>query len=424
MNLLVIGSGGREHALAWRLAQSPRIARVYVAPGNGGTQAEDGVINADASGVAQLLDLAKQHSVALSVVGPEAPLADGVVDAFRGEGLKIYGPTRRAAQLESSKDFAKSFMVRHGIPTAKHQTFTDAVAAHAYLDTQGTPIVLKADGLAAGKGVIVATTLEDAHHGVEQLMVSGMVGNAGNRLVIEEFIDGEEVSFIVMVDGQHILPLATSQDHKRLHDGDRGPNTGGMGAYSPAPLVTPSLHARIMREVIQPTVAGMHADGEAYTGFLYAGLMITPKGDIKVLEYNCRLGDPETQPILMRLKTDLCTLIEHGVNGTLDSVEAQWDRRVGLGVVLAAAGYPENPRKGDVITGLPEAAEDVHVFHAGTRKQGDQILTQGGRVLCVTALGDTVRLAQRRAYEIADQIKFDGKQMRCDIGHRALTGKR
>ncbi|MBM3395102.1 MAG: phosphoribosylamine--glycine ligase, partial [Betaproteobacteria bacterium] len=417
MNLLVIGSGGREHALAWRLAQSPRIARVYVAPGNGGTQAEDGVINADASGVAQLLDLAKQHSVALSVVGPEAPLADGVVDAFRGEGLKIYGPTRRAAQLESSKDFAKSFMVRHGIPTAKHQTFTDAVAAHAYLDTQGTPIVLKADGLAAGKGVIVATTLEDAHHGVEQLMVSGMVGNAGNRLVIEEFIDGEEVSFIVMVDGQHILPLATSQDHKRLHDGDRGPNTGGMGAYSPAPLVTPSLHARIMREVIQPTVAGMHADGEAYTGFLYAGLMITPKGDIKVLEYNCRLGDPETQPILMRLKTDLFTLIEHGVNGTLHSVEAQWDRRVGLGVVLAAAGYPEHPRKGDVITGLPEAAEDVHVFHAGTRKQGDQILTQGGRVLCVTALGDTVRLAQRRAYEIADQIKFDGKQMRRDIGH-------
>lgn len=424
MNLLVIGSGGREHALAWRLAQSPRVGRVYVAPGNGGTGDEDGVVNLALSTVAEQLEFARSEGIALTVVGPEAPLAEGVVDAFRAQGQKIFGPTRRAAQLESSKDFAKAFMVAHGIPTARHQTFTDPKLAHAYVDKEGAPIVLKADGLAAGKGVIVAMNLDEAHAGIDQLMVSQTVGASGNKLVVEEFLDGEEVSFIVMVDGHHILPLATSQDHKRLQDGDKGPNTGGMGAYSPAPLVTPALHARIMREVIQPTVDGMQVDGEPYTGFLYAGLMITPVGDIKVLEYNCRLGDPETQPILMRLKSDLFTLLEHAVNGSLENIEAQWDRRVGLGVVLASAGYPEDPRKGDDILNVPEDGADYHVFHAGTKREEARLLTCGGRVMCVTALGDTVRMAQKRAYEIADQIQFKGKQMRRDIGYRAIAGKR
>ncbi|MSQ60214.1 MAG: phosphoribosylamine--glycine ligase [Betaproteobacteria bacterium] len=424
MNLLLIGSGGREHALGWRLAQSPRVGRIHVAPGNGGTDGEDGVVNTLLNNIGEMLEFAKRESIALTVVGPEAPLAEGIVDAFRAEGLRIYGPTHKAAQLESSKNFAKDFMVAHGIPTARHQTFTDAARAHAYVDAQGAPIVLKADGLAGGKGVIVAMTADEAYAGINQLMQSNSLGGAGNKLVIEEYIEGEEISFIVMVDGRNILPLATSQDHKRLLDKDQGPNTGGMGAYSPAPMVTPELHARIMREVIQPTVAAMDANGEPYTGFLYAGLMLTPDGQIKVLEFNCRMGDPETQPIMMRLKSDLFALVEHGVNGTLDRIEAQWDRRVALGVVLAAAGYPGDPRKGDEISGIPRDSDDVHVFHSGTRNEEGRILTHGGRVLCVTALGDTVRVAQRRAYEAAGQIKFPGKHMRRDIGYRALAPKR
>jgi phosphoribosylamine--glycine ligase len=425
VNLLVIGSGGREHAIAWRLAQSPRVARVYVAPGNAGTATEDGVFNVSLTTTSELVDFARSESVALTVVGPEAPLAGGVVDAFRAAGLKIFGPTRRAAQLESSKDFAKSFMRKHGIPTAAHVTFTDAAAAHQHVDAQGAPIVIKADGLAAGKGVVVATTLDEAHAAVEAMLVARRLGAAGARIVIEEHVDGEEASFIAMVDGRNILPLATTQDHKRLLDGDRGPNTGGMGAYSPAQALTPALHARAMREVIQPAVSGMEALGEPYTGFLYAGLMITADQQIKALEFNCRMGDPETQPIMMRLKSDLFTLVEHATNGALDRIEAHWDRRVALGVVLAAAGYPDRPRKGDEITGLPQRPEDdVHVFHAGTATRDDTVVTSGGRVLCVTALGDTVRVAQRRAYEVAEQIQFAGRQMRRDIGWRAISAKR
>ena len=424
MNLMVIGGGGREHALAWRLAQSPRVARVYVAPGNAGTAREDGLFNVPLSSIPALVDFARRESVALTVVGPEAPLSEGVVDAFRAAGLRIFGPTRRAAQLEASKDFAKRFMVRHGIPTARYESFTDAAAAHAHVDAQGAPIVVKADGLAAGKGVVVAATAQEAHEAIDAMLDGGALGAAGARVVIEECIEGEEASFIVMVDGRHVLPLASSQDHKRLLDGDRGPNTGGMGAYSPAPVLTPALHARVMREVIQPVVSGMEAEGESYTGFLYAGLMITPAGDLKVLEFNCRMGDPETQPILMRLKSDLHTLVEHAVNGTLDRAEAQWDRRVALGVVMAAHGYPVAPRKGDPITGLPRDGDDFHVFHAGTAAADGQVVTSGGRVLCVTALGDTVRVAQRRAYEIADQIRFAGSQMRRDIGHRAIEARR
>ncbi len=424
MNLMVIGGGGREHALAWRLAQSPRVARVYVAPGNAGTAREDGLFNVPFSSIPDLVEFAQRESIALTVVGPEAPLSEGVVDAFRAAGLRIFGPTRRAAQLESSKDFAKRFMVRHNIPTARYQTFTEAQAAHAYVDAQGAPIVVKADGLAAGKGVVVAVTTDEAHAAIDAMLSGGAMGTAGARVVIEECIEGEEASFIVMVDGRHVLPLASSQDHKRLLDGDRGPNTGGMGAYSPAPVLTPALHARVMREVIQPVVAGMDAEGDTYTGFLYAGLMITPAGEVKVLEFNCRMGDPETQPILMRLKSDLHTLVEHAVAGTLDRVEAEWDRRVALGVVMAAHGYPEAPRKGDAISGLPRDGEDFHVFHAGTIQSDGRVLTSGGRVLCVTALGDTVRVAQRRAYEIADQIRFEGSQMRRDIGHRAIGAKK
>jgi phosphoribosylamine--glycine ligase len=424
MNLMVIGGGGREHALAWRLAQSPRVARVYVAPGNAGTAREDGLFNVPLSSIPALVDFARREGVALTVVGPEAPLSEGVVDAFRAAGLRIFGPTRRAAQLEASKDFAKRFMVRHGIPTARYESFTDAAAAHAHVDAQGAPIVVKADGLAAGKGVVVAATAQEAHEAIDAMLDGGALGAAGARVVIEECIEGEEASFIVMVDGRHVLPLASSQDHKRLLDGDRGPNTGGMGAYSPAPVLTPALHARVMREVIQPVVSGMEAEGESYTGFLYAGLMITPAGDLKVLEFNCRMGDPETQPILMRLKSDLHTLVEHAVNGTLDRAEAQWDRRVALGVVMAAHGYPVAPRKGDPITGLPRDGDDFHVFHAGTAAADGQVVTSGGRVLCVTALGDTVRVAQRRAYEIADQIRFAGSQMRRDIGHRAIEARR
>lgn len=426
MNLLVIGSGGREHAMAWRLARSPKVSRVYVAPGNAGTAREDGLYNVPVTAIDDLVAFAKRENIGLTVVGPEAPLAAGVVDAFRAAGLKIFGPTQRAAQLEASKDFAKSFMVRHRIPTAGHGTFTDASQAHAYVDANGAPIVIKADGLAAGKGVVVAMDIAEAHAAIDMMLLDNRMGSAGARVVIEEFLPGEEASFIVMVDGRHVLPLASSQDHKRLQDGDTGPNTGGMGAYSPAPVVTPEVHARAMREVIMPVVEGMEAEGAPFTGFLYAGLMISPNGAIKVLEFNCRMGDPETQPILLRLKTDFLTLLEHAVNGTLDRAEAEWDRRVALGVVMASSGYPENPRKGDVITGLPqgEGEDDHHVFHAGTTLVDGKVVTAGGRVLCVTALGDTVRVAQRRAYEVADRIQFDGCQMRRDIGFRAIGARR
>jgi len=424
MNLLVIGGGGREHAIAWRLAQSPRVGRVYVAPGNAGTAKEDGLFNVPITAIPELVEFAKREAIVLTVVGPEAPLADGIVDIFRAEGLRIFGPSKRAAQLEASKDFAKAFMIKHGIPTAAYQTFTDAALAHTYVDTQGAPIVIKADGLAAGKGVVVAMSAVEAHAAVDSMLVANKMGAAGARVVIEEYLAGEEASFIVMIDGRHVLAMASSQDHKRLLDGDRGPNTGGMGAYSPAPVLTPELHARAMREAIQPVVSGMEAMGEPYTGFLYAGLMISPDGKLKVLEFNCRMGDPETQPILMRLKSDLYTLVEHAVNGQLDKVEAQWDRRVALGVVMAAGGYPEDPRKGDEITGIQRTDDDVHVFHAGTCMQDGKVLTNGGRVLCVTALGDTVRVAQRRAYEVADQIQFAGRQMRRDIGFRAIGTKK
>ncbi len=420
MKLLVIGSGGREHALAWKLAQSRRIQKVFVAPGNAGTALDPDLENVPITTIPELVEFAQREKIHLTVVGPEAPLAAGVVDAFRAAGLKIFGPTQKAAQLEASKDYAKAFMFRHGIPTGAYATFANAAEAHAYLDRQGAPIVIKADGLAAGKGVVVAMNLQEAHAAVDMMLADNKLGDAGARVVIEEFLPGEEASFIVMVDGEHILPLATSQDHKRLLDGDQGPNTGGMGAYSPAPIVTPQLHARIMREIIQPTVAGMRADGIPYTGFLYAGLMIDAAGNPKVLEYNCRMGDPETQPIMARLKSDFVTIMEHAVAGTLDKVEAEWDRRTALGVVLAAANYPDAPRKGDVITGLPPKGEDYMVFHAGTALNGKDVVTAGGRVLCVTALGDTVKMAQRRAYEIAEQIKFDGMQMRRDIGYRAI----
>lgn len=424
MNLLVIGNGGREHALAWRLAQSPRVGRVYVAPGNAGTAREDGLFNLPLTAIPDLVDFARKESIALTVVGPEAPLSAGIVDAFRAAGPRIFGPTRAAAQLEASKDFAKSFMMRHGIPTAAYATFTDAKAAHDYVAKQGAPIVIKADGLAAGKGVVVAMTLEEAHAAIDMMLVDNKMGAAGARVVIEEFLEGEEASFIVMVDGKHVLPLASSQDHKRLQDGDKGPNTGGMGAYSPAPVLTPAIHARVMREVIQPVIHGMEKEGCPYTGFLYAGLMIRPDGTTRTLEFNCRMGDPETQPIMMRLKNDLFTLVEHAVDGTLDTVDAEWDRRVALGAVMAAAGYPEDPRKGDEITGLPRDGDDFHVFHAGTALDDGKVLTSGGRVLCVTALGDTVRVAQRRAYEVAGGIHFAGSQMRRDIGFRAIGAKK
>jgi phosphoribosylamine--glycine ligase len=420
MKLLVIGSGGREHALAWKLAQSPRVQKVFVAPGNGGTATEAGLENVAVTAIPELLDFARRESVALTVVGPEAPLAAGMVDAFREAGLRIFGPVRAAARLESSKDFAKSFMVRHGIPTARHATFEDAAAAKAYLDRSGAPIVIKADGLAAGKGVVVAATVAEARAAVDMMLADRRLGAAGARVVIEECLEGEEASFIVMADGAHALALATSQDHKRLKDGDSGPNTGGMGAYSPAPVVTPQLHARVMREIIQPAIAGMAKDGTPYTGFLYAGLMIDKAGVPRTLEFNCRLGDPEAQPILMRLKSDLLDLVEHALEGTLDKAAAEWDRRAALGVVLAAAGYPDEPRRGDPIEGLPRASEDCRVFHAGSRLDGRRVVTSGGRVLCVTALGDSIKVARARAYEAAGAIRFEGMQYRTDIGHRAL----
>jgi phosphoribosylamine--glycine ligase len=420
MKLLVIGSGGREHALAWRLAQSEKVQKVYVAPGNAGTARENGLENLPITDIQQLVEFARAQDIHATVVGPEAPLAAGVVDVFRTAGLRIFGPTKAAAQLESSKDFAKQFMSRHGIPTAKFATFSDAAAAHAYVDAESAPIVVKADGLAAGKGVVVAMTADEAHRAIDDMLAGNKLGAAGSRVVIEEFLDGEEASFIVMADGRHALPLATSQDHKRLMDDDAGPNTGGMGAYSPAPVVTPAIHARVMREVIMPTIQGMEKDGILFTGFLYAGLMIKPDGSLKVLEFNCRMGDPETQPIMLRLKSDLTELVDAAIDGRLDQVETDWDRRVALGVVLAAHNYPETPRKGDVIAGLGKPVAGSHVFHAGTAEQAGQVITAGGRVLCVTALGDNVLAAQKRAYEIIAGIRFDGMQFRRDIGHRAI----
>ena len=420
MKILVVGSGGREHALAWKLAQSERIQMVYVAPGNGGTGRDNRLVNVDITDPCALADFAQAEHIGLTVVGPEVPLAAGIVNLFRGRGLKIFGPTKEAAQLESSKDFAKAFMQRHGVPTAAYQTFTDVAQAHAYIDQQGAPIVIKADGLAAGKGVVVAMTLEEAHAAADDMLRDNAHGAAGARIVVEEFLQGEEASFIVMCDGKHVLPLATSQDHKRLKDQDEGPNTGGMGAYSPAPIVTPAMHARVMREIINPTIAGMAKDGIVFTGFLYAGLMIDAAGNPKTLEFNCRMGDPETQPIMTRLKSDLVTVMEHAVNGTLDTVELEWDRRTAVGVVMAAAGYPDSPRKGDVIDGIPAETPECVIFHAGTTQAGGTLQTSGGRVLCVVGLGDSVKMAQKQAYENVDKIHFNGAQFRRDIGWRGL----
>jgi phosphoribosylamine---glycine ligase len=421
LKVLVIGNGAREHALAWKLAQSPRVQRVYVAPGNGGTAGDPALVNVPITELPALADFATQEKIGLTVVGPEAPLAAGVVDLFRTRGLRIFGPTRAAAQLESSKAFAKSFMQRHGIPTAHHAVFDDAAAAHAHVDRVGAPIVIKADGLAAGKGVVVATTVQEAHAAIDFML------REPGTVVIEEFMAGEEASFIVVADGKHALALATSQDHKRIGDGDTGPNTGGMGAYSPAPVVTPTVHARVMREVILPTIAGMAADGQPFSGFLYAGLMIDGDGKARVVEFNARLGDPEAQVLLMRLKSDLYELLmaatdEQGA-GVRD-IELQWDRRSALGVVMASAGYPANPRLGDVITGIPSGSEDMHVFHAATAKHPTgELFTSGGRVLTVTALGDPLRVAQQHAYAALSPIRFNGMQFRHDIGHRALKAR-
>ena len=424
MKVLVIGGGGREHALAWKLAQSPKVQQVYVAPGNGGTARDKNLVNVPVTDVVQLREWAQANQIGLTVVGPEAPLAAGVVDEFRTHGLRIFGPTKAAAQLESSKAFSKAFMARHAIPTAEFETFTDPVAAHAYVERKGAPIVVKADGLAAGKGVVVAMTLAEAHEAIDFMLVDNTLGvthnEGGARVVIEEFLQGEEASFIVLCDGKNVTALATSQDHKRLLDADEGPNTGGMGAYSPAPVVTADVHARAMRDVILPTIRGMEKDGIPYTGFLYAGLMIDAQGKPKTLEFNCRMGDPETQPILMRLKSDLVDVMLAATSEGLDKVELEWDRRVALGVVLAAFGYPMNPRKGDAITGLPADSLDAMVFHAGTVEKDGQILTSGGRVLCVTALADSVKQAQQKAYEVAQGIAFDGMQYRRDIGYRAI----
>ena len=424
MKILLIGSGGREHALAWKLAQSPQVQTVFVAPGNGGTatakQTTAGIQNLPISDLQDLADFAKREKIQLTVVGPEAPLAAGIVDVFRENGLRIFGPTQLAAQLESSKDFSKACMKRHGIPTADYQTFSNRLEAHAYIDAKGAPIVIKADGLAAGKGVVVAMSLEEAHAAVDMMLADNKLGNAGARVVIEEFLTGEEASFIVLVDGKNVLALATSQDHKRLLDADQGPNTGGMGAYSPAPVVTPEIHARALREVIMPTVKGMESDGLPYTGFLYAGLMISPEGKIKTLEFNCRMGDPETQPIMARLRSDLVHALDKAVDGKLNEVELEWDRRTALGVVLAAYNYPETPRNGDVITGIPADTEDQLTFHAGTKLQEGKLLTSGGRVMCVVGLADTVRGAQQKAYDAISQIQFDGMQYRKDIGYRAI----
>ncbi len=429
MKVLVVGGGGREHALAWKLSQSERIQKVYVAPGNGGTARDANLFDVPITDVKAMREWAQQEKIDLTVVGPEAPLAAGIVDEFRAHGMKIFGPTKAAAQLESSKAFSKAFMHRHGIPTALYETFTDAALAHAYVDKMGAPIVVKADGLAAGKGVVVAMTAAQAHEAIDFMLLDnslGVVHNAGAdgaavpRVVIEEFLQGEEASFIVMCDGKNVVALATSQDHKRLLDHDEGPNTGGMGAYSPAPVVTAQVHARAMREVIMPTIKGMEKDGIPYTGFLYAGLMIDEKGQPTTLEFNCRMGDPETQPIMMRLKSDLVDVMLAATSEKLDTVELEWDRRVALGVVMAAAGYPANPRKGDVITGLPKDELEAMVFHAGTTAKEGETLSSGGRVLCVTVLADSVKQAQQKAYEVAKGIHFDGQQYRRDIGFRAI----
>ncbi len=428
MKVLVVGGGGREHALAWKLAQSPKVQAVYVAPGNGGTALDSRLVNLNITNVEELRAWAAIEKIALTVVGPEQPLAAGIVDEFRQHGLRVFGPTKAAAQLESSKAFSKAFMKRHRIPTADYETFDDAAAAHAYVDEKGVPIVVKADGLAAGKGVVVAMTLHEAHEAIEFMLAPdpdfnplGVTHNEGGaRVVIEEFLHGEEASFIVMCDGKNVVAMATSQDHKRLLDGDQGPNTGGMGAYSPAPVVTPEVHARAMREIILPTIRGMEQDGVPFTGFLYAGLMIDGHGLPRTLEFNCRMGDPETQPIMMRLKTDLFDVMMAATSGALDRVELEWDRRPALGVVMAAHGYPLHPRKGDVVHGLPQPAEDAVVFHAGTQKHDGSTITSGGRVLCVTALGSTVKAAQQRAYEVVRGIGFDGAQYRKDIGYRAI----
>ena len=424
MKVLVVGGGGREHALAWKLSQSQRIQQVYVAPGNGGTARDKHLVNVPITDIPALRQWVIANRIELTVVGPEAPLAAGIVDDFRAHGLRIFGPTQAAAQLESSKAFSKAFMQRHRIPTAEFETFTDAALAHAYVDLKGAPIVVKADGLAAGKGVVVAMSLQEAHEAIDFMLLDNTLGvshNAGGaRVVIEEFLQGEEASFIVLCDGKNVVALATSQDHKRLQDGDQGPNTGGMGAYSPAPVVTAEVHARAMREVILPTIRGMEKDGIQYTGFLYAGLMIDAQGQLKTLEFNCRMGDPETQPIMMRLKTDLVEVMLAATSGGLDQVELEWDRRVAMGVVLAAAGYPMHPRKGDVITGLPQDQSDAMVFHAGTHEEAGQTFTHGGRVLCVTVLADSVRQAQQKAYEVTQAIHFDGMQYRRDIGFRAI----
>ena len=423
MKVLVIGGGGREHALAWKLVRSPRVQTVFVAPGNAGTAAEPHLKNVAIADLDGLADFALAEKVALTVVGPEAALAAGVVDIFRARGLRIFGPTKEAAQLESSKAFAKAFMKRHAIPTAGYEVFDSAAAARAYVDAATVPIVVKADGLAAGKGVVVAASREEAQAAIDATLGKGRPAK-GARVVIEEFLEGEEASFMVVSDGRGVLPLATSQDHKRIGDGDTGPNTGGMGAYSPAPVVTPNVHARVMHEIVLPTIEGMAAEGIPFSGFLYAGLMIDGHGVPKTVEFNCRLGDPETQPILMRLKSDLFDLLMHATAHDpaqpLEDVELQWDRRVALGVVMAASGYPAEPRRGDIVTGLPAESEDVKVFHAGTELRDGQPVTAGGRVLCVTALGDSTRLAQQRAYEVVRNISFAGAQYRHDIGQRAL----
>ncbi len=438
MKVLVVGGGGREHALAWKMAQSPKVQAVYVAPGNGGTALDARLENIDITDVKALRAWAQDNKIVLTVVGPEQPLAAGIVDEFRAHGLRVFGPTQAAAQLESSKAFSKAFMQRHGIPTAEYETFSDPVAAHAYVDLKGAPIVVKADGLAAGKGVVVAMNVAEAHEAIDFMLAAnadfnplGVKHNEGGaRVVIEEFLQGEEASFIVMCDGKNVTALATSQDHKRLLDGDVGPNTGGMGAYSPAPVVTPQVHSRAMREIILPTIKGMAQDGIPFTGFLYAGLMIDKEGHPKTLEFNCRMGDPETQPIMMRLKSDLFEVMMAATSGRLDEVELEWDRRPALGVVMAAAGYPLQPRKGDLVSGLPKSVNhddtDAMVFHAGTQTPAPgvgakgEVLTSGGRVLCVTALASTVKEAQQRAYEVASSIHFDGAQYRRDIGFRAL----
>ena len=422
MKILVIGSGGREHALAWKVAQNKEVSRVYIAPGNAGTATNPDMMNVPITKVDELVEFAKKERIYLTIVGPEAPLSQGVVDAFRAANLKIFGPTKAAVQLESSKDFAKAFMIRHNISTAAYATFSDAQKAHEYVTAQGAPIVIKADGLVAGKGVVVAMSDQEAHDAIDMMLADNKLGTAGARVVIEEFLDGEEASFMVMVDGKNILPLATSQDHKRLLDGDQGPNTGGMGAYSPAPVVTPEIHAKVLREIIRPTVEGMAQEGIPYTGFLYAGLMIKPDGSVKTLEFNCRMGDPETQPIMLRLKNDFVALAEHAVNGTLNLAETEWDRRTALGVVMASANYPDAPQLGDEIINLPKDLEDAYVFHAGTTLKDGKVVTSGGRVLCVTTLGETVKFAQQRAYQITNEIKFDGVQYRTDIGYRAIKG--